>query len=302
MKNFLPAGYLSDLSLEHFRSAAEAIPYQQIQHLLFVEHDISVWIRRDDLIDPVISGNKAYKLLFSLLEARASGQRKIVSCGGAWSNHLHALAAAGKRFGFGTVGIVRGERPARLSAMLQDAERWGMQLQFVSRADYRQRYKPDFAASLGYADACWAPEGGDNDLGEQGVRFLGEVIKHTSPVSFDAVYCAAGTGATARGLAAAGLPVCGVPVLKIPAEELQQGAQGLDWLEGMHCGGYGKCPRYLVEFQRDFELQAGIPMDPVYTAKLLYGVCQQIGYGSIKKGSNLLFLHSGGLQGSRGYP
>ncbi|MCQ3830610.1 1-aminocyclopropane-1-carboxylate deaminase/D-cysteine desulfhydrase, partial [Microbulbifer elongatus] len=185
--------YLTELSLEAFTEAARNVPYQQVESELFP--GIDLWIRRDDLIDPIISGNKAYKLIFNLLEARAQGKDTIVTCGGAWSNHIHAAAAAGQRFGFKTIGIIRGERPPVLSAMLQDAERFGMELRFVSRAVYRKRAEQGFWAQLGLSgERYWCvPEGGANEQGGRGVEIWGQVIRETCPVPMDECWLACGT-------------------------------------------------------------------------------------------------------------
>ncbi|MCK7597367.1 pyridoxal-phosphate dependent enzyme [Microbulbifer sp. CAU 1566] len=308
--------YLSELSLEAFIEAARNVPYQQINSDLFP--GIDLWIRRDDLIDPLISGNKAYKLIYNLLEARAQGKHTIVTCGGAWSNHLHATAAAGQRFGFKTVGIIRGERPSVLSAMLQDAERFGMELRFVTRTVYRERHDPNFIASIGGSGAenWYVPEGGANSYGAKGVQLLGQLVGETSPVQFDECWVACGTGLT-LGALAAGLPpavsTVGVPVLRAEKSILgaakqwsREGAlgQSLELVpEGGH-GGYGKSDEPLLTFQKKLEQESGLTFDHVYTVKLAYALMKRCTENGAKKRKarqlRILLLHTGGLQGRRG--
>jgi len=312
--------YLTELSLDAFIEAARNVPYQQIQSELF--RGIDLWIRRDDLIDPLISGNKAYKLIYNLLEAREQGKNTIVTCGGAWSNHIHATAAAGQRFGFKTVGIIRGERPPLLSAMLQDAERFGMELRFVSRAEYRKRREPDFPGYLGLdmADSWYVPEGGANIQGAKGVQLLGEAIAETGPVRFDEYWLPCGTGLTLGALASA-LPkestIFGVPVLKAEeaiylaaiawAEKLRRtGISNIEVVEGGHCGGYAKVNNELAQFLEAVRDKLGIPLDPIYGAKvaLQLKLASNSHHLELYKGErrkNVLLLHTGGLQGNRGY-
>ncbi|WP_299589005.1 pyridoxal-phosphate dependent enzyme [uncultured Microbulbifer sp.] len=318
----MEAHYLTSLDLNGFIEAARAIPYQKINSDLFP--GIEVWIRRDDLLDPLISGNKAYKLLYNLIEAKDRGVETLVTCGGAWSNHLHATAAAGARFGFRTIGVVRGERPPVLSAMLRDAERFGMQLNFVSRQHYRQRSQPEFLKLIGaqVANSIYIPEGGANLAGVRGIRLLGGIIEATHPISFDQLWVACGTGLTLGGLSSSinSFPVRGVGVLKA-GESIRR--EALRWLTALaesaarsgeriassdialedeyHCGGYGKYPSWLQEFQQAFECESGVPLDPVYTSKLMYALSQEVSEGHFSYGTKILALHSGGLQGRRGF-
>ncbi|MCW8127958.1 1-aminocyclopropane-1-carboxylate deaminase/D-cysteine desulfhydrase [Microbulbifer halophilus] len=332
----MPPRYLTSLNLRDFIQSAHEVPYQKIDSDLFP--GIELWIRRDDLLDPLISGNKAYKLIYNLIEAREQGADTLITCGGAWSNHIYATAAAGARFGFKTQGIIHGERPPVLSATLRDAERFGMQLRFVTREQYRLRHCADFLERLEIdrSGATYIPEGGSNLAGARGVALLGKVIEAASPIDFDQVWLACGTGVTLAGLLSTAGRYCsvhGIEVLKAgdlirrdtqhwlkaiqrpecpkaskplpPGEGPGEGAQGAPeqfMHSNYHCGGYAKCPDYLRRFQRTFERQTGVPLDPVYTAKLLYGLQRAVDSGRIPPGSRVLALHSGGLQGGgRGY-
>lgn len=310
--------YLTELTLDALIEAAKNVPYQRVQSELF--SGIDLWIRRDDLIDPLISGNKAYKLIFNMLEARERGKDTIVTYGGAWSNHVHATAAAGKRFGFKTIGIIRGQRPPVLSVMLQDAERFGMELLFVSRTAYSKRHKFDLPGLLGISSKeMWlVPEGGANIQGAKGVQILANVIKQTRPVIYDEYWLACGTGLTLAALAAelsVGAHVFGVPVLKAENAILEN-AQ--NWsrklanrhinfrvLENGHCGGYAKMSSELCEFMESINEHRVPPFDPIYGAKVLLKLATH-GDSSKRVRSNdsnrkkVLLIHSGGMQGNRG--
>ncbi|WP_193163998.1 1-aminocyclopropane-1-carboxylate deaminase/D-cysteine desulfhydrase [Microbulbifer hainanensis] len=304
--------YLTNLNLQDFFETACEIPYQKIDSELFP--NIELWIRRDDLLDPLISGNKAYKLIYNLIEVREQGADTLVTCGGAWSNHIHATAAAGARFGFKTVGIIRGERPRVLSPTLSDAERFGMTLRFVSRADYRERHSSGFMNRLGLdgPGIKYVPEGGANQRGAEGVKQLGTILEKTSPIEFDECWLACGTGLTLGALAGAlnssGIRLVGVSVLK-DGGSIERDArywQGrcadverqVSVVSEAHCGGYAKFPDYLAAFQRNFERGTGVPLDPVYTAKMAYALHREDLAGSLS-GRRILMLHTGGLQGCR---
>ncbi|AWF81874.1 hypothetical protein BTJ40_14140 [Microbulbifer sp. A4B17] len=325
------SGSLLRLNIDDFKKTALRVPYQSVDSDLFP--GIELWVRRDDLLDPLISGNKAYKLLYNLLEAEAHQLRTIVTCGGAWSNHVHAVAAAGARYGFNTVGIIRGERAQNLSATLRDAERFGMRLIFVTRNQYRRRGEVSFLNEVGLREelALFIPEGGANYAGVEGARLLGEIILKSAPVKFDQVWTACGTGATFAGLALGlkGISTVGVEVLKAgdgiardvarwlapewaegevaqidAASAIHTGEAGganCQLLAGFHCGGYGKYPEKLRRFQDEFEVGTGIPLDPVYTAKLLLALSKSAESSRLRKGSKILAVHSGGLQGRRGF-
>ncbi|WP_334078993.1 1-aminocyclopropane-1-carboxylate deaminase/D-cysteine desulfhydrase [Microbulbifer sp. M83] len=304
--------YLTRFAPEYVRNAACDVPYQRLESGLFP--GIEVWMRRDDLIDPLISGNKAFKLVYNIQRMREQGLDGIVTCGGAWSNHIHATAAAGRRFGFKTSAIIRGERGEKLSAMLQDAVRLGMELHFVSRQQYRERNSHGFLRAIGLCDrkTWFVPEGGANHEGFEGVVLLGEVIRETAPVEFDQVWLACGTGLSLAGLQA-GLgrtPVIGIPILKAGGSIFDQVGRWPDesnsqirfkpLRDGYHFGGYAKMKPALRQFMEEFEAREEIPLDPVYTAKLAYALHSERLLGKVPAGSKILLLHSGGMQGRRG--
>lgn len=315
-----------------FFKLACAVPVQQATTAVLAKQGIELLVRRDDLVDTGLSGNKAYKLLYNLRAARESEHSRLLSFGGAYSNHLHALALAGARYGFATVGVIRGERPAHLSPTLTDAEHAGMRLVFISREAYQRK---TFAALLDdwrnqYGDFYLIPEGGAGLLGARGMSLAGQALEAQLKGDYTAVGIPCGTGTSlaglAAGLAAAGRsdkPVLGFSVLKgdgdlgtgiaktyrqlcVDRQILKTDAVQLaaNWrlISGFHAGGYGKKhPAGLFDFWRSFEQQTGIPLDPVYTLKMLWGIHCLAQQGYWPRGARVVAIHSGGLQGRRGF-
>jgi 1-aminocyclopropane-1-carboxylate deaminase len=270
--------------------------------------DISIDILRLDLLHPVISGNKAFKLKGYLQEAQRSSANPIITFGGAWSNHLIATACAAREAGLDTVGIVRGERPPILSATLSSALRYGMQLEFISRKDYTEKTSPHFLhqLSLHYPGAYIIPEGG---AGPIGIRGSEDILRTIESSNYTHILCAIGTATMFLGLVRASLPgqtVIGVPVLKgvdplaaaepsILAPEQSERAQ---LLRGYHFGGYARHPLGLLNFMNEFYHKTGIPSDIVYTGKLFYALRETIRNNYFPESAKLLVIHSGGLQGN----
>lgn len=242
---------------------------------------------RLDLLHPEVSGNKWFKLKYNL---EAAGNRRILTFGGAYSNHIAATAAACSLMGIPCTGIIRGERPAVLSHTLQQAAAKGMQLEFVSREAYRLKSTAD------YPDAYIIPEGGNNEAGVKGCR---EILALADTGSFTHILCACGTGTTLAGLISSALPhqqVWGYVVLK-GAEYLQnEMPAGNNWqlVHDYHGGGYAKTSPALFDFINQFYRDTKIPLDIVYTAKLVYGFSQS----HFPPGSKILLIHTGGLQGN----
>lgn len=274
----------------------------------------SVSLLRLDLTGGLAPGNKYYKLKGNLSLARNAHQSRILTFGGAWSNHLHALAALGHEQGIETIGIVRGEEPATPSAMLRDASNWGMKLVYVSRTEYRSRNEPEYLQCLqGRFGPCMIiPEGGADATGVQGCTQIAELIsKHARQI--DRVVVAVGTGTTLAGLAI-GLPntneILGISVLK-GAEYLEQNVHELvggnsspksdNWriLHNHHCGGYARVSPELKQFILEFEQLHRIPLDPVYTGKMLFAIHQMI--KNNENPGQTVAVHTGGLQGRRGF-
>jgi 1-aminocyclopropane-1-carboxylate deaminase len=283
---------------------------------------LHLYVRRDDLVDPCQSGNKFYKLFYNLKSAQYAGATRVLSFGGAWSNHLHALAAAAGNAGLGSIGVIRGERPPRLSPTLQDAEQWGMQLVFISRQDYRQLTQVHSSLVqksqllTEFSDAYWIPEGGSNLAGARGAKMLGWALDQQLQGDLATVCMACGTGTSLAGVAAGTRhQVTGFSVLKgdgnlganvqMLYQQLREPSAGHDnWrlVSGFHAGGYAKQhPEELYRFWQDFEQETGLLLDPVYTLKLFWGISRLAQQGYWPEGSRLVAIHTGGLQGRRGF-
>lgn len=253
--------------------------------------------------DPILGGNKFYKLKYNLLRAKELGLNHLVTTGGCYSNHLAATARAGKRFGFKTTGIVRGEAISNLT--LQRASKDGMQLVFVSRELYRKRNEPMFDTKvLGtIRDWYFIPEGGSN---ADGVLGCGEILEEQDK-RFDHVAVCCGTGTTALGLLNTLLPN-----QQLLAFSVMKGNSSLNMLLGQsekvtvihdyHFGGYAKSDDVLDQFCIGFTIKYGIQIEPVYTGKMFFGLLKLIENGQIKPGASVLALHTGGLQYLRDTP
>ncbi len=278
----------------------------------------NVRVLRLDLLGGNAPGNKWFKLQGSIAEAGRLGLTTLVSFGGAWSNHLHALAATGRELGLRTVGIVRGEEPANPSAMLRDARRWGMELVYVSRSEYRQRDQPGYIEEVltRFGPCLLIPEGGANRAGVEGCGGIADLLRRAG-VSEGRVVLAVGTGTTLAGVANGlgrtpgknpGPAVVGISVLKGAADIEPRIAtftnnNAAPWqvLHDHHCGGYARVSAGMREFIVAFQQIHGIPLDPVYTGKALYGVHQLIASRAWGEGEPVVVIHTGGLQGRRGF-
>lgn len=271
------------------------------------EHGVSLYLRREDLLFPQLSGNKYRKLKYNLAAARRQGFGRLITFGGGYSNHIHATAAAGRLYGFETLGLIRGDelqgRP--LNPTLADARQAGMELVFLSRAAYARRGTPAFQKTClaRYGPAYLLPEGGTNELA---IRGCAEILE-PADARFDLLCCPVGTGGTLAGLvrgAAPGQRVLGYPALKAAGlrDELSRFIPGENWelSAHSHLGGYGKVTAGLIDFINGFREQTGIALDPVYTGKMLYALLDDVRSGQIAPGSTILAIHTGGLQGNRG--
>ncbi len=284
-------------------------PLQPLTDPVLEARGVSLAVLRTDLIHPVISGNKWYKLKYNLAEARRRGHDTLLSFGGAYSNHLHALAGAGAEYGFKTIGVIRGEERLPLNPTLRFARDQGMRLAYLDRASYRRKHTPEILAQLReeFGDCYLVPEGGSNALAVRGCREMVAAIDRP----FDVIACACGTGATLAGLITGldgGQQALGFAVLK-GAAFLQREVRGFlesaghgglaHWSINLdyHCGGYAKTTPALIEFITRFETKHRIPLEQVYTGKLLFGLYDLIAQGHFAPGTRLVAVHSGGLQG-----
>ncbi len=286
------------------------IPIQPVDLSLFFSSKTlpQLHILRTDLTDNDISGNKWYKLKYNLLEA-AQQRLPLLTFGGAFSNHIAATAAAGKRYQLPTIGVIRGEEHLPLNPTLQQAVNNGMQLFYLSRAEYRNKYSEAVLNKLQarFGQFMLVPEGGSNTLALKGV---GEMLSDKT-TTYNYLVTASGTGGTAAGIYLHKQPhqyVISVPVLKNARwmlTEIQQ-LTGLTALPKLilrtdyHFGGYAKITPQLIDFANKFYRFTGIPLDLVYTAKALFAVFDEIKNSFFTADDKILFIHTGGLQGNTG--
>ena len=271
-------------------------------------NNISVTIKREDLIHPFVSGNKFRKLKYNLIQAKAEDKKVLLTFGGAFSNHIAAVAFAGKEQGFKTIGIIRGEEiinKIEENPTLKFAQENGMEFEFVSREEYRQKSENAFLEKLKekFGDFYLIPEGGTNELAIKGCQ---EILIPEDAV-FDYVCCAVGTGGTISGLINSALPhqkILGFPALKgdFLQDEIRIFAENENWnlITDYHFGGYGKVNLELIEFINTFFEENKVPLDPIYTGKMVFGVMNLIGKKYFPEYSNILLIHTGGLQGIEG--
>jgi len=269
--------------------------------------NIKLTIKREDLLHPHISGNKFRKLKYNILQAQKEGKHTLLTFGGAFSNHIAATAAAGKEYGFATIGVIRGEELGDKivnNPTLVFAQECGMRLKFVSRDDYRLKAEDGFMERLHaeFGDFYSVPEGGTNILAVKGCE---EILDERDAV-FTHIACAVGTGGTVSGIINSAKPhqkILGFPVLKADlSNDVKRFAKTKNWelFADYHFGGYAKVNGQLVAFINDFFEKTGVPLDPVYTGKAVFGVIDLIGKGYFPENSDILFIHTGGLQGITG--
>jgi 1-aminocyclopropane-1-carboxylate deaminase len=286
-------------------------PVQEIRHEILSRHGVQLLVKREDLNHPSVSGNKWWKLKYNFLKAAELGFRKVLTFGGAYSNHIYSTSAAAAFLDFSSVGIIRGERALPLNATLSFAAEKGMNLYFVSRDEYRRKGERQFLDILKdrFGDFYLIPEGGTNDLAIRGCEELG---RNLQDIRFDKLMLAIGTGGTIAGLISAfhgTKEIIGVPVLKnadFLSEEIERlvfnysgGRLGnFRLLTNYHQGGYAKVNIPLINFIKEMRSICGLPLDPVYTGKLVMAIFEEVRNGNFKRGTTILALHSGGLQGA----
>ena len=275
---------------------------------LLKEYNVELYIKREDKIHPSISGNKYRKLKYNLQEAQKFGHDTLLTFGGAYSNHIAAVASAGKEFGFKTIGIIRGEELEDKiveNPTLQFAKSKGMKFKFISRNAYRGKESEVFLNNLKkeFEDFYLVPEGGTNQLAVKGC----EEILNEADTTFDYICCAVGTGGTISGIinaSKAHQEVLGFPALKgdFLSTNISKFVSKDNWelITDYHFGGYAKVNSELIDFINQFKKEHNIPLDPVYTGKLMFGVIKMIEENYFKQKTKILVIHTGGLQGISG--
>jgi 1-aminocyclopropane-1-carboxylate deaminase len=259
-------------------------------------------------LHPFVSGNKFRKLKYNLLKAQQIGLSTILTFGGAYSNHIAAVAAAGNLNGFKTIGIIRGEElamSAQKNPTLVFAESQGMKLHFVSRETYRLKSNAAYLETLkhNFGECYLLPEGGTNKLAVRGCE---EILGEADGV-YDYVCASVGTGGTVSGLINASGPhqkVLGFSALKgtFQTELIKKYSVKTNFdLTDAYCfGGYAKIDSQLIRFINEFRERTGIPLDPIYTGKMIFGIIDLLKKGYFKENSRILAVHTGGLQGITG--
>ncbi|MBP1838122.1 1-aminocyclopropane-1-carboxylate deaminase/D-cysteine desulfhydrase [Formosa algae] len=270
--------------------------------------NISLSIKREDEIHPFVSGNKYRKLHYNILKAKDEQQTTLLTFGGAFSNHIAAVAYAGHVSGFKTIGIIRGEELAlesQLNPTLKFAQACGMIFKYVTRSDFRLKETPEFIKGLHdvFGDFYLVPEGGTNNLAIKGC----ELILTAKDSDFDYICCAVGTGGTISGLinsSQSNQTILGFPALKgdFLQNNISKFVTKTNWklITDYHFGGYAKINVDLVDFINNFKKEQGIPLDPVYTGKMVFGIMDLIEKGFFPEHSKILVIHTGGLQGIAG--
>lgn len=300
-------------------------PLQRLQHPVLAQAGVDAWIKRDDQLllpaghMPAFCGNKWRKLKYNLRVAREQGYSRLLTFGGAYSNHIAAVAAAGALFGFATVGVIRGEVQTQnlastmpLNPTLTYATSMGMQLHYLSRSAFRQKDAPEVREVLeqAYAPYYLLPEGGTNKLALRGCAELAGEIRDQLGREPDYVCVAAGTGGTAAGLVGGTVGAMHTLVFPVLKGNFMRGEierwipdshESWSVVEEYHFGGYAKWTPELLAFMRDFRAATGIVLDPIYTGKLLYGVLAEAQKKRFPAGSTVVVIHTGGRQGIAGF-
>lgn len=290
----------------HLKQKAQS-QNQKIECDLFGK-EVTVYTKREDLLHEFVSGNKLRKLKYNLLKAQEYNYDTALTFGGAFSNHISAVSAACKMFGLNSVGIIRGEElsdKAHQNPTLTFAKQNGMKLEFVSREDYRKKNSEAFIENLKqkFGEFYLIPEGGTNDLAVKGCE---EILTGQDNI-FDYICCPVGTGGTISGLINSSKPhqtILGFPALKADflEDEIRKFAKNDNWklIKEYHFGGYAKINQALISFINEFKKQTDVPLDPVYTAKMCYGISNLIRNKYFENGAKILLIHTGGLQGIEG--
>jgi 1-aminocyclopropane-1-carboxylate deaminase len=298
--------------LEELKYINENTPLEKVNDPLLRERKISLFIKREDLNHPHMSGNKWHKLKYNLQKAINQGSDTILTFGGAYSNHIYAVAAAGKIFNLNTIGIIRGEEHLPLNPTLAFAKDNGMRIYYLDRSSYRKKESSEIIKQLQkkFGDFYLLPEGGTNEFAVKGCS---EIISKID-IDFDYICCPCGTGGTLAGLIsglngnkfALGFAVLkGASFLKDNVNSLLKNftdSSFLNWDVNLdyHFGGYARTNSILLDFVNRFTSITKIPIEPIYTGKMLFGIYDLADKGFFTEGSRIIAVHTGGLQGLKG--
>lgn len=275
----------------------------------WLEHaQVNLNILRLDELHKIVSGNKWFKLKYYLQDAKIKGFDTIATFGGAYSNHIIATAFACEQEGLKSIGIIRGEKPEQLNSTLIKAQEYGMQLKFMSRAEYKNKE----ACKQQLRNVYWINEGGYGAFGVKGACEIVTLVKDIN--AYTHIVCAMGTGTTLAGIIQASTPVqkiIGISAMKGNAALTQQVKQLLlpqysdkqfCILHDYHFGGYAKYNPELISFMNEVWHKHNLPTDFVYTAKTLYAIKHLITTNAFTPCCKILMIHTGGLQGNLSLP
>lgn len=292
------------IPLSHYHS-------DKLESDFFRQSGVTLTIARLDKIHPEVSGNKLFKLHYFLEECRRSAHKSILTFGGAYSNHLAATAFICNQFNMKSIGIVRGEAAKNLSPTLKKCRELGMHLIFTSRTTYGDMCAGDTDRIAEIYGPCTViPEGGYSPMGAMGASLISDLIENENATH---ICTATGTATTLAGLLMKrkiGQEIISIPAIKNMQDIFKRieylypknESGGIEIFSDYHFGGYAKYTDELLGFMNSFYAEHGIPTDFIYTGKMMYGVIDQIKKGYFKKGSRILCLHTGGLQGNNSLP
>lgn len=259
---------------------------------------------RLDLMHPHVSGNKWFKLKYNIEEAIKNNKRTLLSFGGPYSNHLHALAFEAKENNLKSIGFIRGEKV--INDTLKDCMEWGMQLHFISRSEYQQKNELDYLnkLQLQYSDTFIIPEGGNNELGIKGCK---EILQNINLDNYHFISTAIATGTTFKGILNSVIhknKIFGFSSFKnndILYNDIKNFTENKNWqiISDYHFGGFAKKNNELISFIKEFQKQNNIELDFVYNAKMMFGILDLIKKNNFENGSKILCIHTGGVQGNR---
>ena len=300
----------------HIKPCIQAIPSFSLSQ--------KVDLLRLDLLHPIVSGNKFYKLRFYIAEAIKNGVSTVASFGGPYSNHIVALAYTAKEAGLNSIGYIRTNADEPMTPSLAEAKAYGMELVYLGRADFQSKKASILETSATKSDTYLIDEGGYGTIGAKGAA---TILTEQDTTHYDYIICAVGTGTMLAGIINAADPhqkVIGIPVLKnegsieneINALLLDKNGLSYDYddnndkknsysytlMHQFHQGGYAKTNPAMIDFMNKLWDTEKIPTDIVYTSKLLFGVEQLIQENYFEKDTSILVIHSGGLQGNRSLP
>lgn len=280
-----------------------------IHNLILKDKYINADVLRIDKIHNVVSGNKWFKLKNHIQKVKDENHNTILTFGGAYSNHIVATAYTAKEMNLNSIGIIRGEEPKKLSKTLKDCKSYGMNLKFISRSEFKERESTEFINNLKteFGDFYIIPEGGSGKLGRLGAE---DIIKLCDYKKYTHIMCAIGTGTMFFGIANSSCKnqeIIGIPVLKGMNDFLERNKELFTdnqtynrskIFSEYHFGGYAKQNKELLDFMNQLYKNNNLPTDFVYTAKLLYSFYDLLNRNYFPNGSNVLIIHSGGLQGN----